>query len=161
MSTTATKSAIKPEILELSEKLKAEITLDKKTGVATVSPDTYMKLAPAELTKDVLESVQQFNANMIAASAHAIGTLAVPAMKKDASLDKVTLTIPTVGKDYIGVAFDRSRQVPDRGADGVNGTKTKFGSTSTEFVIYGTKSRGQLLNVKNELSEMAMKAFGK
>lgn len=163
MATTETtvKHNIKPEIRATADLLKAEIALDKKSGIATVDAGTYIKLLPPGLTKDIVEAVQAYNTQIVAAGALALGEMAIPVMKKDANLDRATLTIPMTGKDYIGVSFDRSRQVPSRDADNnPNGTKTKFGSTTTEIAMYGTKSRGQLMQVKNLLGELAVAAFG-
>lgn len=162
MATETTKSNIKPEIVALADKVKALMNMDKKSGIATVADDTYTKLMPEGLTKEIVEQVQTYNSQLVAAGALALGEAAIPVMKKNDAVDRATLTIPMVGKDYIGLSFDRSRQVPSRDADNnPNGTRTKFGSTSAEIVQYGTKSRGQLLNVKNLLGEKAAEAFGK
>ncbi len=158
----AVKSTIKPEIQKLADALTKEMTFDKKTGIISVDAGTYVKLMPADLTKDMAEKVQAYNNQLVAAGALAVGTMAIPVMKKDENLDKVTMVVPMIGKDYAGFAFDRSRQVPSRDADNnPNGTKTKFGSTSVEMVAYGTKTRGQLSNVKTLLGELAAEAFGK
>jgi hypothetical protein len=160
--TTETISKILPEVREKAEELKKEIPpASIKAGSVTVDKATYVRLMPANVTEEMVENVQAYNSLLVAAGSLAIGELAIPAMKKDKALDRITLTIPMTGKDYIGVAFDRSRQVPSRDAENnPNGTKTKFGSTSVEIAMYGTKSRGQLLIVKNELAELAKAAFG-
>lgn len=158
---TEKKSSVKIDTVDLSNKLSEAITLDKKSGVATIDPETYVKLLPAGLTKTNVEALRAYDSHILAAGAHALGKLSIPVMKKDANLDKTTLTIPMTGKDYIGISFDRSRQVPSRDENNQpNGTKTKFGAVSAEIVLYGAKTRGQLAAVKSELTEMAAAAFG-
>lgn len=160
-ATEVTKSAIKPEIVEMAASISKVMTLDKSTGIATCEEGTYKNLLPEGLTEEIVVAVQDYNGKMAAAASLALGNAAIPAMTKNKDLNKATLTLPTVGKDYIGVNFDRSRQVPARDENNQPcGTKTKFGSTSAEYSMYATGSRGQLLAVKKELAEQALAAFG-
>lgn len=156
------KSSVKPEVRDFAKRVKEIFTIDKKTGETVVTADSYVTLAPAHLTKEILTDVQAYNNLFLAGGALAFGEEAIPVMKKNDGVDQVTLKVPMIGKDYMGFAFDRSRQVPSRDADNnPNGTKTKFGSMSVEIVSYGAKTRGQLSQVKSELGELAMAAFGK
>jgi hypothetical protein len=158
----ADKSPIKQEITELSEQIAAVMTMDKKTGVCTVPDGIYVKLLPAGITEEIVKDVQTYNSNFATAAALTVGEAAIPVMKKDKELLNASLEIKTVGKDTIGVSFDRSRQVPSRDENNQpNGTKTKFGSTSVEIVSYGAKTRGQLKLVKEMLAEKAFASFGK
>jgi len=163
MANAEHKATIKPEIQELSDRIGKLITIEKKNdqGVVVVQDGAYLSLLPENLTKETVEAVQEFNGKMAAASALAVGTAAIPIMKKDQNLANVTMSMPTVGKDFIGVNFQRERQVPARDENNQPaGTKTKFGSTSVEYGMYSTKSRGALLSVKTLLAEQAMAAFG-
>ena len=157
MAKTETASNVKLHILELSERLQSEITLDKKTGVGTVAEGTYERLLPGGIDMDTVKKINEHNQAMVAAGTHALGVVSIPVMKKDNDLGRTTLVIPTVGKDYMGFAFDRSREVRAPGSDT---PVTKFGSTTQEIVTYGTKNRGDLAKVKSELAEMALDAFG-
>jgi hypothetical protein len=169
--TTATKEvkpqaqniAVKQEVLDMSEKLRQHAKIDPKTGEITgLTAATYVSLLPADVTEEQAKSLQVHHATMVAAAAHAVGHLAIPVMKKQKDIDKVSMVIPMIGKDFLAVDFDRSRQVPARDADNnPSGTKTKFGSVSVNYEVYGTGTRGQLKAVKQELSELATAAFGK
>ena len=156
-----TVTAIKQEIIDLSNLLKKEITLDVKTGVAVITPDTYERLLPTGITKEHVESIQQYNTDMAAAAVLTIGELSNPAMKKHKDLDRVHLSMPMVGKDMMNVSYDRSRQVPSRGEDGVAGIKTMFGAASVSIDMYATGPRGELKKIKTMLKEQAFEAFGK
>lgn len=159
---TETKATvIKQDILDLEKLLAKEMTIGKD-GVITVAEGTYIKLLPASVTEEQALELQAYNTRLAAAATLAVGNMAIPAIKKDKALDRVTMNMTTLGKDYLAVTFDRSRQVPSRDADNVpNGTKDKFGMTTVEYGMYGAKSRGELLKVKTMLSEMATAAFGK
>jgi hypothetical protein len=160
---TETKSKITEATRSLADRLKAEITVDAKTGT-TPTPKTFFKdNLPEGLTMDHVSLYEGYRDTLIKAGGLALGELATPVMAENPELERATLTIPTSdnGKNYIGYAFDRERQVPNRNEDGTTGTKTKYGSLTVDVVTYGTKNRGELANVKSELSEMAMAAFGK
>lgn len=155
----ATAKPVKQEIVNMAELIKSRTTLDAATGVATVAKDLYEHLLPEDLPRETVERVQAVNAEIAAAATLAIGELAIPAMKKNKDLSRVTLNIPATGRDSFEVTFDRSRQV--RSAPGSDEMVTKFGTTNVGFVTYGTRNRGQLAAVKAQLAEQATKALGK
>lgn len=162
--TTKNESTIKPEIKELADKIKAEgaLTIDKKTGEATVSADTYVKLLPAELTEEIVKKVQTYNTQMLTAAAHVLGHTSLPVMKKNTELDRTFLKMPMTGKDTINVTFDRSRTYAGGVTDGkANDPITKYGVVNASIDFYGSKANGDMLKVKNDLADAAMAAFGK
>ena len=156
MSTTE----ISQDILDLSAKFKEAITLDKKTGVGSVPADTYVKTLPEGITEEILVTIQNHNAVVVPAMAHALGHLSIPVMSKNKELEVTTLHLPTVGKDAFNGVFTRERQIPSRGADGIHGVKPAFGSSRVSLDIYSTGSHGEFKKVKAELAELAAKAFG-
>lgn len=146
------------EVLDLSAKITNGLTLDGK--VVTPAEGLYESLLPEGLSMDTLERAQAHDTQVLAAAAHAVGMLAIPAMKKDESLNKITLELPTVGKDTFGVAFDRVRQVRD-GAPGDKdaGMKPKYGITTVSVDKYGAGNRGEVGAVKAFLSNEAAEAL--
>lgn len=158
---TAVKSKITEGTRTLAEKLKAEITIDAGTGTTAPLKDVFAANLPEGLTMDHVEAVFDYQDTLIKAGGLALGEAANAVMKDNKDLARVTMTIPTVGKNYLGFAYDRSRQVPTRNEDGTTGTREKFGALTVDVVTYGTKNRGEFAHVKNELSENALAAFGK
>jgi len=159
------KSPIKSEIQDLSDRIGKTLKIDKEvvSGVAkaTIPDTTYIDNLPEGITKEVVEQVQTYNTQMGSALALALGSAAIPAMKKNADISSVEVKMPVVGKDYIAVDFTKERQVPSRDENNQpNGTKSKFGNTTVEYGMYGMTSRGQLLAVKTLLTDQAMAAFG-
>ncbi len=149
-------SDIKPEVLELSKKLKAGITITKD-GSASVADGIYEQNLPEGVSMDTLKEIQKHNNTFIAAAAHAFGTEAIGTMKKNAEVSAVSLSIPTVGKDSLDLSIQRERPIPNANGEG---TTVKYGSLQAKYNMYGAGSRGQLLKVKQELSEAASAAFG-
>lgn len=150
-------SEIKQEVLDLAAKLKAGITIGKD-GQATVEEGLYEKHLPEGVSMESLTTIQKHNSLFIAASAEAVGSQAIAAMKKNAELAQISVGIPIVGKDSLDITFQRERHIPS--ASGDEGTIVKYGSLQAKYNMYGTGSRGQLLKVKQDLSERATSAFG-
>lgn len=149
-------SEIKQEVLDLAAKLKAGISV-AKDGSVTVEPDLFKNNLPEGVDAAVLEAAQKHTSTFIAAAAHVLGEQSIAIMKKNAEVQQTSVSIPTIGKDTIDLSFQRQRSVP--APDG-NGTNVKYGSLSAKVNIYGAGSRGQLLKVKQELSDKATAAFG-
>lgn len=150
-------SDIKQEVLDLAAKLKAGISI-AKDGNVTVAEGLFEQNLPEGVTMEVLKEAQAHTNTFIAAAASVLGNEAIGVMKKNAELQSVSMSIPTVGKDSIDMVFKRESQVPSAAGEGT--TNTKYGVLSTKFSMYGTGSRGQLLKVKQDLSEKASAAFG-
>jgi hypothetical protein len=155
---TATESKVHPRVRSLADTLKAEITVDKKTGTSTPSADYLEKTLPEGLTVDHIKATFDHVQDLVAAGTLALGELSTPVMKKDESLTRTSLVLPLTGKNHIGVVFDRTREVRAPGSDT---PVTKYGSSTQEVVIYGAKNRGELAKVKDELADLAMAAFKK
>ncbi len=149
-------SEIKQDVLDLAAKLKAGITV-AKDGSATATEGLYESVLPEGVTMDQLKAIQTHNNTFIAAAAHAFGNESIGVMKKNAEVTQVTLSIPTVGKDSLDLSFQRERTIPNANGEG---NSVKYGSLQAKYSMYGTGSRGQLLKVKQELSEAASAAFG-
>lgn len=161
---TTSKDDIKPidqEIVNMAAAITAELKVDPKTGVGTLSrADVYEALLPEGLTAQIVADVRAHDGKMAAAGLLALGEATVPLMKKHKDLTSTTLTIPATGKDSFSFSMSRERQVPDKGVDGTYGTKTKYGSGTAEFNMYGTKTNGQLKTVKQTLAAAALASFG-
>lgn len=150
-------SQINENVVALKEKIKAAVTPDASTGVIGSPKELYESLLPEGLTLELKKQFQTHDGQVVAAAAAATGEIGIELMQKNKELDRVSLEIPVGHKDKINIAFDRSRQVPDRET---NGTKTKYGVLSADYTMYGSKSRGDMLKVKTELAEAALKALG-
>lgn len=149
--------SLKEPTMKMFDVVAKTLQIDESTGVGTVSKETYEQTLPEGITIDTVKTLQEHNGYFIAAASKALGEAAIPVLKKNAELEKVTLSIPVGHKDQINIDFQRSRQVPDRES---NGTKTKHGVLMASYDMYGSKSVGDLKKVKTELAEAALKALG-
>jgi hypothetical protein len=172
--TTTTDIKFKPTTTELSAEIKKEMKLDPKTGVGSVTEGWYVNTLGSAVPDDIkakypgiendvvpiIKGVQDHNTIVAAAAGLAFGQMSQDAMQANKELERATLELPTIGKDGFDFTYDKTRQVPDRTADGTVGTKTVHGSLRVGYRTYGTKSRGELMKVKEQLAIDAAKVFG-
>jgi hypothetical protein len=156
------KSKIKPEVTALSDVFTKAMTLkisdDKKSGVIEIADGAYVDNLPEGINKDMVSKLQAYNSTVAASAALAVGTMANAAIKKNKELDRVTMTLPTVGKDFFEVVNDRSREVRDVST---GNTSIKFGNVSVSHKMYAARARGQLKEVREMLAEQATAMYGK
>lgn len=157
-----TKSKITPAIEAFAQKLRKDITIDTKTGVAAEASASYIKYLPEGLTEDILKKAQAYKSEFTAATALAIGLEAEAVVKKHKALDRVELVVPLVGKDTLEFTYNRASMVPDRSAGAEKGARTeKYGTMSVSETVYSVGNRGQLGHIRDMLSASATAAYGK
>lgn len=160
--TTAPKSALKQEVLDLSKKIAEGITLDKKTGHGEAADGLYESNLPEGLTVEAVKAVSDYNTTFVAAGTHAFGTLAVEAMKGSKSLTEATVQIKMFGKDTLGVSVQRSKDYNNSLAkEGEPKTITKHGVITTTYDVVAGNNRGQLKAARNEIAALASEFLSK
>lgn len=149
-------SEVKQEVKDLSEKIKKEIKIDTKTGIATISETLYKDNLPEGMTIDNVKAVQDYNSRIVAATGLALGEASIPVMKKHKELEFTELTLPIV-KDTASFTFDRqsTSRNPTDGSEVI-----KHGALSVKYVTSGAgTSKGELKKVRAHLFESAAAAL--
>lgn len=155
------KPELKPVVLELADKLKKHLEVDKKTGTIGVAANTYAELLPEGITAETIKKINEHNGVLAAAGAVVVGQIGIEVMKKNKSVDRVEAVIPMVGKDSMSFNFQRSRPVNVPGQNGEpNSTKTVYGSMQVQIDLYAEKPRGDLRKARELLALEAAAAFG-
>ncbi len=146
-------SELKAATKELAEKLHNELKFDKETKTI---PDNsfYEKHLPEGLTMEVVEKVDGYNTTFIAASAHAVGKVAIEHMAKEKSLDQVSAEFQMGKKNTISHVVHRERSFTNP-AD-PSKPITKMGDVSSVYTVHAGRNQGELKKVRNELHELAM-----
>jgi len=145
---------LKPEVHELSCKLKGGMKLDKSTGLGEATSSLYEDNLPESLTPEILKEVSDYNTTFIAAGAHAFGELAVEAMSGNKKLERATIDIPMAGKDSIGYSVERHRSYPNHLG---NGEPTeKFGIVTSNYQVQAGHNAGQLKKARLIIGELAL-----
>ncbi len=151
------KAEIKAQIETLATALAGQIEI--KDGAAVIAADAYVKSLPEGLTLDTVKALQEHNANFYPAVTKAFGEKSIEAMKTDAKLNQLDLSVPMVGDDRFDVTFKRSYEHMDMATKEM---KTSFGGVSASLTVQAARhNRGAMGSIKNELKEAALAAFGK
>lgn len=155
MSATEAKKGteIKPEIIALSKIIEKEVSIDAKSGAATVAPDTYAKTLPEGLTVEGRKAYSDHDTAFAAAAAHVVGNAGVDAFKKTKGLDRVTAEFDLSGKDKFTVTVDRSKtshNPQDPGKEIV-----KYGVISGSLEQRAGRNSGQFKAVRTAVADRA------
>lgn len=152
--------SIKEDVLAFSAKVQQKTTIDNKTGIATCPlQELYDENLPEGLTTDIVKQLSEYDGVVIKGTSHAVGSLAIEAMKKNAGLEVVSGEFQFGNHDTIAVTTNRSLVRKD----GLNGGAdvTVFGATNVKVEFSSGKNNAQLKAVKNEIKSLAAAAFGK
>lgn len=156
--------SIKEEVLAFSAKVVEKTTIDKKSGVATCPlQEIYDANLPEGITPDVVKQLASYDNTVVRGTVHAIGTLAVEAMKKNSSLEVVTgeFEFGSTDNNKNTIAVTTNRVVTRK--DGLNdgAEVTVHGATTVNVQFASGKNNAQLKAIKNEIKALAAAAFGK
>lgn len=150
-------SKISETNLKLSETIKSGIKITKDHTVE-IDPEAYIKTLPENLSKEIVEQVNQHNSNFFAASSHAFGHTAVDHMAKHKDVEVLSASFPLLGKDTWNVGVDRKKTFPNPANP--DQPIESYGVISCKLEINEARLKvGQLKQVKLELGEAALKAL--
>ncbi len=148
--------AVKKHTLDLSDKIMKDIVF-KKADNAIEGPDAFENNLPEGMTMEVVNSVNSYETDFIAASTHAFGVMALDALKDDNSLESVSGVFPMGEKNNVSHTMARTAE---RHVPGSDESVTKYGVVTSTYYVHGSKgSKGQLAQVRKELSEIAEAAL--
>lgn len=160
MATEANNPVVKPEVLEFSKSVQKELTCDAKTGIVTGDVQSvYDANLPEGITPDVVKKVSEYDAVAINGTVHAVGNIAIEAMKKNSGLERVTGDFTFGHRGALGVTVDRTKEVVNNFSPNKE-TMTKYGSISAE-VKYKAGRGGQMTAVKKAIAAAAADALKK
>ncbi len=149
------KTILKPEVLEASDFIQAGISLDSKTGDATVKDDLFSSFAEKhDLTMDVVDKVDDVRTTFSAGGVHAIGTLAVDAMASNKKLERVSVEVPVGKKDVLTVAVDRHKSFTNHLTGGE--ATEKYAVVTSQYDFHAGKNAGQLKKARTLIAELGM-----
>lgn len=159
---TTPKSALDPEVLEMSSKITQNIAYNKKTKEGEEQNHVYEAVLPPSLTMETVNAVAKQNATFIAAGTHAWGNMAIEAMRADGDLNETSLQLKMAGKDTLSISVQRSKEYNNSLAkEGDPKTVTKFGVVTATYDVVAAANRGQLKAVRNELAALAAEHLSK
>lgn len=144
------------EIIDLSGKLQKELTVDKE-GNITPDKDLYSKLLPEGLTMDTVTAVQKHHGNLVAAAAHAVGTIGTKFLEKHSKVTDVHMEKLHMGRDQLRVNLARQANVPGLGGKAT----THHGYLSAKYTSASAGTSGAAFKrIRTHFSSEGAKLFG-
>lgn len=150
------KQELQNQINVMAATLRPQISITQ--GEGGIAADAYVKTLPEGITIETVQKLQDHNAIFFPAVTKALGEESIEAMKKDSSIESVSLSVPMVGEDRFDISFQKQYQYMD--------TKTKemkdaFGGVSASLTVQAARhNRGAMGAIKNDLKAQALAAFG-
>ena len=154
-------STLKSTIVDLSDKIKADISI-AKDGTIEVAPDLFYKHLPEGVTRELVEAAADYQGEFMVAATNAIGEHAIPFFKKHKAHEKLNVHVPLVGKDTLELKLYRSKTYPGMVRDGVKGPETtKHCVIDAKLNVHeADDSIGQFKIARKALNVNALAAYG-
>lgn len=157
-TTTAVEKKLKDidsDVLSLSQKLAAKITMDNKTGAGTVEGDTFSENLPEGLTPAIVTALNDYRTTYVAAGAHAFGGHSLTLLGDNPTLNETNVALPYGDKDLVRISVDRTYQ------NNLSGS-LDYGHMTIKTVHHaGKSSAGQLGLVRKHIGAAAIAALKK
>lgn len=156
-------AAIKPEILDLSDRLSKQLEV-AKDGTTKVGENLFESNLPEGLTAETVASVRQYTNDFIAAGQHSFGMAAVKVMADNKKLEKASATIGLGGKDQLDLTVNRHQTFLNRmGENKDNPVEVhKYGVCVATVTHAGQDNKtGQLGLVRKHIGAHAQELLGK
>lgn len=144
---------ISEPVLSLSKLIQQSGEL--KDGKFELNADFVKDNLPPDITEASIKRHQSFRAELIAAGAHALATVAGADFKKHKDHSAASLRFK-LGRDTIDVDYDREREFND----GKGGKIKKLGHVSVGFTAAGATPTGDLGKVRKHSNDEAARLFG-
>lgn len=155
-------SKVNQDVLDLSAKYRAGITIEVKDGqaVTTVADAMFMSnLTEAEAA--AIKVADHAKSTAFPAFTHAFGQASEEFLKKNKKIEAVSAELKLSGKDTWAVNYKRSEETTnpfDKSAAPV----TKYGVVTAKLTTHDARPKiGQLKAVIDEIGVSALAAFGK
>lgn len=143
----------KDDLVNLSDKLKSQITIDKTTGVMTLPAGAFFEHAPEGLTEASYERDRKYQDLFSNAATKAGSEIAVDAFKGNKELQTATLSAPVFKKDTYEGVFKRSGTSRNVKTGEVS---NYVGSVAVGRInVVSTRTQAEWTGIKNNMKALA------
>ena len=162
---TKTTVEVPADVLEFAKgarpHLKARLSdSDKTIGIIEVEDNAlYASSLPEGVTIAMAESIKKSDSLFAAGTVYGGGQEAIDFFKKHPEVQKVELTLPTVGKDSFSATFTREASFPN--PQNPDQKTVKYCNVSAGFEVQSTRNIGDMKKVRLSLAEQAAAALAK
>ena len=150
--------AIKDHIVDLTDKIKKDLSFNKETSSVEDS-GSFESNIPEGLTMETIVAVNKYETDYVAASTNAFGQVCIEQFKKDKDLDIVTGNFKMAGNNEI--THEAHREAVKPNPANRDQPVTKYCDIRSTYKLTAThQSTGQLKQVRVALNEEAAKLLG-
>lgn len=150
--------ALKEHIVELASKIEKDLTYVKADHAIT-EEGTFEKNLPETLTMQVVNDVNAYESDYVAASTLAFGRMAVSAIAKDKTVDTVSGSFKMAGDNKVDHVVHREKEYRNPQKPGE--TIVNYGDNSSVYQVAAGRNVGQIKQARMEIKRLAAEAFGK
>lgn len=141
------------KVNELAAKISYAFSINKD-GKCEVDKDVYTSNLPEGLTKETIESVNDYNSTFYPAATKAFGEVSINGMKANKGIEELKASIPLAGKNTLNLSIER--ETTYSGALTGKEPTTHYGTVRATVTTYSADaSRGEMKRVRDELRDAA------
>lgn len=157
---TEVKKQIKlsPEVVELSEKIKLGLSVERETGIGSEKTDTYYDNLPEGVTRETDKAVDDYRSLYVPAAVKAAGDLHVEALAGNKKLTQATTQVKVGAYNELSVVTDRSKVFTNSFGDGEK--VTRYGNTTAVYDVKAGNNSGDLKKARKLIAEAAAASLG-
>ncbi len=150
--------ALKEHIVDLATKIEKDLTYVKSDNIIT-EEGTFEKNLPEKLTMEIVNDVNGYESDYVAASTLAFGRMAIKAIADHKSVDSVTGSFAMAGDNKIDHVVHREKEYRNPQKPGE--TIVNYGDNTSVYHVAAGKNLGQIKQARTEIKRLAAEAFGK
>lgn len=142
-------------VLSLAEKILADLEINKDTGIVTEKVSTFEANLPEGLTKELVNQLDDYNVNYVAAGVRAFGTISTNTMSGAKKLAQTTGTLAMGEYNKLNVTCDRTKQFPNTLSESKEPV-IKYGHVTATLEVRAGKNSGALKAARAAIAELAL-----
>lgn len=151
---------IPDKIIELSKQIEDSLKNDKNNIIERNPGEIYEKTLPDGITIDVVDQIQNHNADFVAAGVLSFHNIAMRQMTEDKECTEMSGKIKMGYKSNVQIDIEREHPWKDHLHGGED--KVSYGATTVKLVTHGDKKTTQpLKTVMDEISRISLEQLGK
>ena len=157
MSDKAT-PVLKEKTLELSNQIAKAMSIDTKTGVATIDNKVFVANLPDNVPVEAVKSYNDYLNTFVAASVDAYGRKVTDVFTKHKSLERANFTADLIGRDKLVLDYKR-QQVSANPQDRDNPIVTHGHFNVNLDIAAGNAKTGEIGRARQLIKSLAAESF--
>ncbi len=152
-------SDIKEAVKTLSTNISKDLKYDKDSHTIKAEENIYAKNLPEGLSMEVVDKVNNYDVQFVAASGLAVGEIAIQHMAKEKTVEQISAEFSMARHNSVNHVVTRERTFTN--ITDPSNPIPKYGDLATKVTIQAGRNQGELKKVRNTLHEMGIEQLNK